>query len=124
MTEENKTPLGFRTRASTIQQRYQQVKSQLANTHAIWEELGEVIDDYESLVTEQFDETFEDLQKTDVSHPAWNILDQEADHLEIMRTILETQSLVIALAQRLIDTHDRLADVEKDIQEIKGRNHI
>lgn len=104
-----KRPLGFRTTAKEVEETFDTTRSELSRQKAGWKKAGEVADKAVRKVEKKIDQLLEDDPTDELGLIAlrsdwyfWAL-----DHL------------ICRLGEDIASTHERLAKVEKELQNIK-----
>lgn len=112
MEAREKEGIGFRTSASDMQDRFDEVRKLLMRKEAQWGKLRELSSSRRARLFRQL----QDAEKSpDTSEYEKIILGNLVDHWDTMAVIAEIGKAILA-------THKRLAKIEKDIEELKLRS--
>lgn len=111
MTNEKKQKLGFRTPAEELQDGFEEIRNLLAGEKAEWSKLKAMVLNKGSEINA---ELAKNLQKTNLSELGLLARAIQLTYLGLMNAIAD-------LGLTILETHERLAKVEKSISQLNRR---
>ena len=124
MSEEGREPIGFQTSASEAQNKLRELLSSLEAGEASYAELSETLGNQVAQLNERVENAYSSYHD-DASTPEMRSLHLDrVENLTLHISILIVGQLAAGLGQDISKIHQRLAEVEKVLREIRRSSRL